>query len=342
MKKKTISIICALTLALSALMGCGQGTDTAIETVESTEGAQTSVEADASVAAETEKPSDIKFGFIVGTLDGVFTEFSQNLEKECKAQNIEYIAKEAYNVNDKITAIENLTLAGCNVLLLQVDDKDALEPYIVSAQEQGVKFINLDTATDTNDASYVCANYDYGYAIGTNAANWINETFDTDTEVQVAICNAPFLPFLVERENGVRAAIAELAPNAVFVAEASAGANIQEGVTAGETWMQSYPDLKAVVAINDTGALGVYEAFKAAGKTGDDIGIFGGDAIADAITALNEGGIFRGTVSTSINTLAPEFVRIAMELVEKGSVENKDNFFPLIPITSENVAEFTK
>ncbi len=312
MKKKIVSFLTALALAGAAFTAC-DGNTASKDSSESTKQTTSQTSKD----EITPEKKDVNFGFIVSTLDGVFTEFTKALESECNANGISYSAKEAYSVSDKITALENFTLSGCNVILIQVDDAEALSPYIEEAQSEGVKIIALDTPTDTNDAFYICENYDYGYAIGKNAAEWINKAFSSDENVEVAICNAPFLPFLVERENGVRKAIEELAPNAKFVAEAAAGASISEGVTAGETWLQSNPEIDCVIGINDTGALGVYEAYKAA----DNV-------------------IFRGTVSTGIVSLAPDIVKVADELVQNGKTESKENYFPLSAITVDNVDDY--
>ena len=179
----------------------------------------------------------------------------------------------------------------------------------------------------------------YGYEIGKNAADWIKENFKESDEVKVGVCNYPDYPFLVTREEGILKALEELAPNAKVVVSAKAGYT-PEGVDVGDAWVQSNPDLNVVVGINDAGVLGVYETFNAAGINGDKLGMFGGDAVDDALAALKEGGTFRGTVSTEMLPNAHQFIDMAIELAEKGKVEERELYFPMKTITTDTVDEF--
>lgn len=281
----------------------------------------------------------VKFGFVSSSINDIFAELIEAMEKDAKEKGVEFSVKECPQLEDKISAIENFAASGCNVIMCHVTDAEALQPYIESIQDQGIKFIAYDMDTETSDAFAGLDNHAYGYAIGKNAAEWINKTFDAGEEVQVGIGNYPDFPFLIERAEGITDALKELAPNTKVVATAQAG-YIDEGVDAGEVWLQSYPDIKAVCAINDAGALGVYEAYKASNNVGDNVGIFGADATADAINALKENGSYRGTVSTDLVNRAPEFIDIGVQLVKTGKADEHDNLFPVIPVTQDNVTAF--
>lgn len=297
--------------------------------------------ADSKDSKKTGSSDKVKFGFVSSSINDIFAELIEAMEKDAKEKGVEFSVKECPQLEDKVNAIENFAASGCNVIMCHVTDADALQPYIDSIQEQGIKFIAYDMDTETSDAFAGIDNHAYGYAIGKNAAEWINKTFDKSEEVEVGLGNYPDFPFLVERAEGITDALKELAPNTKVVATAQAG-YIDEGVDAGEVWLQSYPGIKAVCAINDAGALGVYEAYKAANNVGDDIGIFGADATGDAISALKENGSYRGTVSTDLVNRAPEFIDMGVELVKNGKLEEHDNIFPVIPVTQDNVTAFEK
>lgn len=155
----------------------------------------------------------------------------------------------------------------------------------------------------------------------------------------MGVCNYPDYPFLVTREEGILAALKELAPNAKVVVTAKAGYT-PEGVDVGDAWVQSNSDLNVVVGINDAGVLGVYESFKSAGIKNDKLGMFGGDAVDDALAALKEGGAFKATVTTNMLLHADYFIDMAIELTEKGKLDEREVLFPLDPITPENVDEY--
>ena len=247
--------------------------------------------------------------------------------------------KEAPEIIDKITAIENFVESGCDTVICHVTDADALKDAAMSAEEAGVHFVSYDSDIEGTDGFIGIDNFEYGYAIAKNAAEWINENLADLEEVKVGVCNYPDYPFLVVREEGILAALEEISPNAKVVVSAKAGYT-PEGVDVGDAWVQSNPDLNVVVGINDAGVLGVYEAFKSAGIERDDLAMFGGDAVDDALTALKDGGAFKATVSTNMLKHANMFVDMSIELAQKGELENREVFFPLLPITAENVDEY--
>lgn len=290
---------------------------------------------------ETEKPaSDVKIGFVVSDMsDAFFAHLVQNMQAVADEQGVTLTVKECPEIGDKITGIENFVQGGCDTVICHVTDADALKDAAMSAEDAGVHFVSYDSDIEGTSGFIGIDNYEYGYAIGQNAADWINENMADLEEVKVGVCNYPDYPFLVTREEGILAALEELAPNAKVVVSAKAGYT-PEGVDVGDAWVQSNPDLNVVVGINDAGVLGVYEAFNSAGIKRDDLVMFGGDAVDDALAALKDGGSFKATVSTQMLLHADYFINMSVELAQKGKLEEREVLFPLTPITAENVDEY--
>ena len=286
------------------------------------------------------KDSDIKVGFVVSDMsDAFFAHLVQELQDYSEEIGVTFTVTEAPEIGDKITGIENFVEAKCDTIICHVTDSDALKDAALGAEEAGVHFISYDSDIEGTSGFIGVDNMKYGYEIGKNAADWIKENFKESDEVKVGVCNYPDYPFLVTREEGILKALEELAPNAKVVVSAKAGYT-PEGVDVGDAWVQSNPDLNVVVGINDAGVLGVYETFNAAGINGDKLGMFGGDAVDDALAALKEGGTFRGTVSTEMLPNAHQFIDMAVELAEKGKVEERELYFPMKTITTDTVDEF--
>ena len=266
--------------------------------------------------SKEEKESDIKIGFVVSDMsDAFFAHLVQELQDYSDEIGVTFTVTEAPEISDKITGIENF------------------------AEDAGVHFISYDSDIEGTSGFIGVDNMKYGYEIGKNAADWIKENFEESEEVKVGVCNYPDYPFLVTREEGILKALEELAPNAKVVVSAKAGYT-PEGVDVGDAWVQSNPDLNVVVGINDAGVLGVYETFNAAGIDGDKLGMFGGDAVDDALTALKAGGTFRGTVSTEMLPNAHQFIDMAVELAENGKVAERELYFPMKTVTVDTVDEF--
>ncbi len=275
----------------------------------------------------------IKIAFVISDLSNeVFLELMEACEKEAEANGAEFIFKEAQEVPDKITEIENLANAGYDVILSHVSDPAAMQPAIAEAQSKGCKFIAYDTDTETSDAFFGADNTELGKQIGYMAADWINETFDSSEKVKVGLANYPEFNFLVVREDGIRAALEEKAPNAEVVVAQQAGF-VPEGVDVGEVWLQSQPDLNVICGINDSGIVGIYQSFIAGGvdKNKEDMGFFGCDATGEAMKLINEHGIFRGTNSTNLVNVAPDFIGTSIALAKGEEVEH-DFYFPMTRI----------
>lgn len=132
-----------------------------------------------------------------------------------------------------------------------------------------------------------------GNEIGKAAGKWIADKLGGEAEV--AVLNYPRIPQIINREKGITEGIAEHAPNAKIVATASA-ATPEEGMKAMETILQAHPNVKEVAAINDSGALGAFQAIKAAGKDGDDVFVGGIDATPEALDNIKQNTIYRATV----------------------------------------------
>lgn len=312
--KKVLAAAVAVTMALP-IMACAEG--------------------------ETEKPaSDVKVGFVVSDMsDAFFAHLVQNMQAVADEQGVTLTVKECPEIGDKITGIENFVQSGCDTVICHVTDADALKDAAMSAEDAGVHFVSYDSDIEGTSGFIGIDNYEYGYAIGTNAANWINENMADAEEVKVGVCDYPDYPFLVTRAEGILAALEELAPNAKVVVTAKAGYT-PEGVDVGDAWVQSNPDLNVVVGINDAGVLGVYEAFNSADIKRDDLAMFGGDAVDDALTALKDEGSFKGTVSSEMLLHSDYFINMAVELAQKGELEEREVLFPLSPVTLENVDEY--
>lgn len=322
--KKLVAAALALTMVLS-MVACSMGD----EKKESSDSGKKS-------------DGEVKVGFVVSDMsDAFFAHLIKNVEKYAKEEGVTFTAKECPEISDKITGIENFVQSGCDVIICHVTDADALKDAATSAEDAGVRFISYDSDIDGTSGFIGIDNHEYGYAIGKNAAEWINDNFEESETVKVGVCNYPDYPFLVTREEGILDALKELAPNANVEVTAKAGYT-PEGVDVGDAWVQSNKDLNVVVGINDAGVLGVYESFKSAGIKNDKLGMFGGDAVDDALAAIEEGGAFKATVSTNMLKNANYFIDMAVELAKNGKLEEREKLFPLEGITADNVEEYKK
>lgn len=330
--KRLLALLLTLTMMLGILVGCAASGKT--------DEAATEQQSSAVGSEKTEETKAYKIGLTWEMATELFAECIKIMQKYCDEKGIELVAIDSADVTTRVAAIENLVTAGCNAIIVHINDPVALEAPLKAAREAGVKIFCYDSDIESvSDAYYGCENHDYGYQIALNACNWINKNYASDEEVQVAITCKDIRDFLVIRKGGIYDCLAENCPNAKVVIECTA-TNAADGVTAGETILSAYPEVKVVIGVNDGGPLGCAEAYTAAGIDPEGIGMFGGDASTAALEAIAAGGMFRGTVSTHMKDVVNSWIDICCQLIDGEQMETTKFYFPMTGITEDNLSEF--
>ncbi|MEZ4629464.1 MAG: D-ribose ABC transporter substrate-binding protein [Deinococcales bacterium] len=127
-------------------------------------------------------------------------------------------------------------------------------------------------------------------------------------------------------------------PDMEMVAQQSANWSQTEAFEKMETILQAHPDIKGVIAGNDTMALGAQAALAAAGKA--EVIVVGFDGSPDVITAIKEGKI-QATVLQPAAVLAAEAVNQADAYIQSGTMpaEEKQSLDCEL-VTPDNADEF--
>ncbi|MGI6005516.1 MAG: substrate-binding domain-containing protein [Christensenellales bacterium] len=300
--KKFIRIL-ALALTVAMMLGIAAGCTMESDTPASPSDAGTpGSAASPSGDAGGKDVKDIKIAYVSALLTNeIFAMQVEAMQKYCSDIGVTFLNTPCADDSAKIAAIENYIQAGVDVIICHVSTPEATEDSMKQAQAAGIKFFAYDTPIDGCDTFFGWDNYDYGYAIGANAADWVNATFKDGEVCNAFSANWPNADFTVIRESGYIDALNELCGDKINWAGEAVGGSTANGVTAGENWLQMGIDINLVIGINDAGCLGVYEALNAANYGGDKVAIFAGDATVDAINAMMQpNSIYRGTVLTGL------------------------------------------
>ncbi len=236
-----------------------------------------------------------------------------------------------------VEVIENFIIAGCDVIVEQNSDQQITEDVNQRARDAGINIISFDAEMDLADVSYLADNYDLGYMIGSMAGDWITEALGG--EAKLGLLTARAYDFILVRQAGIEAGLADTAPNAEIVISADA-VTVVDGTDVSESFLQAVPDLNGIVGINDSVVLGAYEAFKSAGRVGDDVGLFACDGTTEGLAAVAEGSIHRGTVSLHLNKVGELMVDDALAMKNGETISEHIKYFPLEQVTIDNVDEF--
>jgi ribose transport system substrate-binding protein len=285
------------------------------------------------------KDDSITIGFSIGDLSNpIWVTTVQSMQKKAESLGAQFVYKDyKQNIGTQIDDIENFLTMGCEVIIIHAMDYEAALPLVREATEKGVKVISYDVNLPGSDAYCGVDNTILGKAIGAMAGQWINE--NAGGKGVVGIFGYPTILAILERENGIKAGLMETSPESVIVSSVAAGL-AEQGVTEGENFMQAFPNINVVVGINDAAILGAYEAFNAAGWGNRTIGLFGCDAVEDAMQAINrEGSIYKGTVYLNVIDMGDTMIENAIKMA-KGEPFEKNMLAVPILVTQDNVQQY--
>ncbi len=244
----------------------------------------------------------------------------------------------------QIQQIENYITNEVDVIMVHPSDPNALEDYLAAARDNGIKVMCWDDIMKNTDINWVLDNAKLGYAIGGAAADFINAHYSESNKAEVAIMNYPQTPILLDRENGILAALKDKAAGKYTVVAQQPAIDAATALTNMESILQAHPNVKVVCSIGAGGDIGANEVFmsKFDGKIPADVGIFSADATEQQLEAIVNGQATRASVGFegSNKKTAQAVVDLYAKLVNGDKFANKDIYRPLLVIDSKNAAEY--
>ena len=315
MKKRLFLSLIAVMLILALVAGCTDTDDTppAVEEPEETPGA--------TVPEEPTEPTEggaLRIGYTTMDLaNPYFIEVAAGMQQRADELGIElHIHDARQDAAAQVDTIENWIAMELDAIIISPFDTTALYDVTMRAHEAGIVLINGNQEYEGHfDAFVTIPEFGYGEMIGVQAGRWIRD--EMDGEAEVAILSQPAIGTIVYRVEGIIAGILQYAPDAQIVTEQDA-MTPAEGMAATETILLAHPNVEVIVAFNDSGALGAYEAVMAAGRDSDRFFIGGVDAVPDAIERIKEGGIFRATVDIDPFGTGAVFLDTAIRVMNEG------------------------
>lgn len=343
MKKRIMTVLLIGALVLSSFVGCSSKEPVASTTTTTTEAKTTET---AATTTETPATKTFKVGITIQSLEnsywaGVFGE----VEKMMKEKGWDYTIL-ACNDNSatQIQQIENFVTNQVDLIMVHPSDPNAIEDYLKAARDAGIKVMSWDDAMKNTDLNWILDNTKLGYAIGQEAANFINAHYSADNMAEVAIMNYPQTPILLERETGILNALEEIAKGKYKVVAQQPALDAQTALTNMETILQASPNTKIVCSIGAGGDIGANEAFMTVteGKIPEDMGIFSADATQQQLEAIVNGQATRASVGFegSNKKTAAAVVALYERLLNGETFAEQNLVRPLTVIDSSNAADF--
>lgn len=245
-----------------------------------------------------------------------------------------------------MSMIENAIIAGYDGMILQSTNLEAGSESVQAAVDAGMVICEYDGDYEQIEGiQYFFGgdNYNIGYMCGEMAGKWAEENLASKgIDVIVGDIEYRELPDFVNRAEGIKQGFMDACPSAQFVMEGFEWTTV-ECMAMVENWLQSYPEMNVVVGFADTMALGAAQAFAAAGKDPAVTAVFGIDCIDEAISNIADpNGMYKGTVNLDLGKTGSIMAQFMLDYLDGVEVEGREkyNYFPMVLVTEENVAEF--
>lgn len=327
--KKTLALLLAMVMVF-ALCACGK-------TAAPAEAPAAAPADEAPAAAPVEEAKDITIGVTFMTLNSPFFEAMQRgVQEAADAAGVKVVINDAQlKVADQISSVEALIAQGVDAIILNAVDSAAIVPAVEACNEAGIPVICLDVLPEGGDyVSFIASN---NKAAGLLGGEFIGEYLNGTGKV--VILDGPAISSFQDRAAGFEEAVGKY-EGIEIVAHINAVENsITAFVSAAENILAAYPDVDAVLAVNDYGAIAVESAVASAGKEFKVVSV-GVDGMPDVVDAIVNGSTVAGSVAQLPAQMGVLGVETALKVLAGETVE-KNIDVPLQMLSKDNAEGFT-
>ncbi|MFI8337065.1 sugar ABC transporter substrate-binding protein [Pseudomonas taetrolens] len=286
--------------------------------------AATSLSLPTAYADTPEKP---KVGLVMKSLaNEFFVTMQKGGEDYQKAHSADFdlISNGIKNETDtagQIDIIQQMIIAKVDALVIAPADSKALVSTIKKAKDRGIVVVNIDNRLDPDvlkskglDVPFVGPNNRQG---AREVGDYLAKTLKAGDQVGI-IEGVSTTTNAQMRTAGFKDAMSAAGMKVVSVQ--SGDWEIDGGNKVASGMLSEYPEIKAILAGNDSMAIGAVSAIRAAGKTGK-VQVVGYDNI-NAIKPMLEDGRVLATADQAATQQAVFGIETALKLVKKEPVEN--------------------
>lgn len=283
--------------------------------------------------------SDKRLPVIGASMLSLQSEFVVNvkdaMEARAKEKNIELIVNDAQRTAEKqVQQIETFISQKVDAIILNPCEVEASSPAIAKAKAAGIPIINVNSETSATPDGFVGSRDEQA---GEIAMEHVARLLGGKGNI-VMIDGYMGQAAQIKRAIGAKNILAKY-PGIKVLAEQTAEWDRAKAMSLMENWIQSYGDkINAVFAHNDEMGMGALQALEQA-KLKNKVIVVSIDAIADALQAVKDGRL-DATVFQDAKGQGADAIDMALQLIKKQPVENKEIFIPFQLVTKDNVEGF--
>lgn len=283
----------------------------------------------------------VRVGLSVPSLaDPYYAQVRDGVQAACDERGYELVVTDATDSAEKqATDLATLALENTTAVIASPVDQAVLEEAAAQLNQAGTILVSFGTQSQDLDAPrfsgkqvpgansvYVMREYDYGSALGKNAASWIREKLQDMGNVLILTDDTNLQSYT--RANGMMDAIMSNSSDS-FIVDRVTATDRESGKQATAEMLAVMPEINVILATTDAAALGAQDAVREAGLAEETLTTFyiggsGGstDARADMESA---GSLIRATVNLAPQQVGTNCVNAIASILESGTMPVQDS-----------------
>lgn len=320
---------CLVVLTLFVITGCG------------TSEVETQTAQPSSDSASAEKP---RVALIMKSLaNEFFSTMAAGAESHQEAHTDDYELivngiKDERDLSRQVALVEEMVAAGVDAIVIAPADSKALVPALRRAKDAGVVVINIDNRLDAEVLQQEEVAIPFVGPDNKAGAKKVGAHLATKLQKgdKVAVLEGIRTSFNgTQRRLGFEEAMAEA--GITIVDSQSAEWEMSIANTIAAAMLSEHPEIKAILAANDSMALGTIAAVKSANRA-DDVQIVGFDNISAVQQAIRDGAVL-ATADQHGDQLAVFGIEAALKLLADPNSTAEDVETPVDLITAQELGE---
>ena len=300
------------------------------------------------ITSTTGAPADEESGTprIALIMKSLANEFFSTMAQGAKEHQAQHADQYQLNVNGikderdlsrQVGLVEEMVASGVDAIVIAPADSKALVPALRRAKESGVVVVNIDNRLDQEVLAQEGVQIPFvgpdNKAGAKKVADYLATQLTQDDKV--AILEGIRTSFnAVQRYEGFVLAMEQAGIE--IVDNQSAEWEMSQANTIASSMLSEHPEIKAILAANDSMALGAIAAVKSAGRS--DVQIVGFDNITAIQAAIHEGKVL-ATADQHGDQLAVFGIETALKLLSNPNAPVEDVETPVDLITAKELAQ---
>jgi len=245
--------------------------------------------------------------------------------------------KDESDLGRQVALVDEMVAAGVDAIVIAPADSKALVPALRRAKKAGVVVVNIDNRLDADVLKQDNVAIPFVGPDNKAGAKKIGDFLAGKLSKgdKVAVLEGKTTAFNgVQRRLGFEDAMNEAGIE--IVTSQSADWETSKANTIAASMLSEHPEIKAILAANDSMALGAVAAVKSTGKTGQ-VTIVGFDNIKAVQEMIREGKVL-ATADQHGDQLAVFGIETALQILNNSSTNPQDVETPVDLVTAETLA----